>query len=63
MATLHSYGATKEVTGSCHLLEVDGVKIMIDCGMFQGEEEEKNADAFYFNPAEIDYLLVTQCAS
>jgi metallo-beta-lactamase family protein len=59
MATLHSYGATKEVTGSCHLLEVDGVKIMIDCGMFQGEEEEKNADAFYFNPAEIDYLLVT----
>ncbi len=59
MATIHSYGATKEVTGSCHLLEVDGVKIMIDCGMFQGEDEDKNAEAFYFNPADIDYLLVT----
>jgi len=59
MATLHSYGATKEVTGSCHLLEVGGIKIMIDCGMFQGQDEDKNADSFYFDPASIDYLLVT----
>jgi len=59
MATVHSYGATKEVTGSCHLLEIDGIKIMIDCGMFQGEDEEKNAEAFYFDPKDIDYLLVT----
>ncbi len=59
MATVHSYGATKEVTGSCHLLDVGGVKIMIDCGMFQGEDEDKNAEAFYFDPKEIDYLLVT----
>ena len=27
--------------------------------MFHGEDEEKNADAFYFDPKEIDYLLVT----
>ncbi len=59
MATVHSYGATKEVTGSCHLLEIDGVKIMIDCGMFQGLDESKNKDAFYFDPASVDYLLVT----
>ncbi|WP_297432006.1 MBL fold metallo-hydrolase RNA specificity domain-containing protein [Sulfurimonas sp.] len=59
MATVHSYGATKEVTGSCHLFEVGGVKIMIDCGMFQGEDEEKNSEAFYFDPKDIDYLLVT----
>jgi len=59
MATVRSYGATKEVTGSCHILKIDGVKIMIDCGMFQGEDEDKNAEAFYFNPASIDYLLVT----
>jgi len=38
MATVTSYGATGEVTGSCHVLEVNDVKIMIDCGMFQGEE-------------------------
>jgi metallo-beta-lactamase family protein len=59
MATVHSYGATKEVTGSCHLLRVNDVNIMIDCGMFQGEDEDKNAEAFYFDPATVDYLLVT----
>jgi len=41
MAIVRSYGATKEVTGSCHIFEVDGVKIMIDCGMFQGKDEDK----------------------
>jgi metallo-beta-lactamase family protein len=59
MATVRSYGATKEVTGSCHLFEVDGKKIMIDCGMFQGLDEGKNEEAFYFDAASIDYLLVT----
>ena len=59
MATVRSYGATKEVTGSCHILKIDGVRIMIDCGMFQGVDEEKNAEAFYFDPASIDYLLIT----
>lgn len=59
MATVTSYGATGEVTGSCHVLEIEGVRIMIDCGMFQGEEEEKNQRPFAFKPSEIDYLLVT----
>ncbi len=59
MAIVKSYGATKEVTGSCHVFELNGVTIMIDCGMFQGEDENKNEEAFYFDPASIDYLLVT----
>ena len=59
MASVKSYGATEEVTGSCHLLEIDGTRIMIDCGMFQGMEEELNSRPFDFNPKEIDYLLVT----
>ena len=59
MANVTSYGATKEVTGSCHVLEVDGIKVMIDCGMFQGEEENQNQNPFPFNASEIDYLLVT----
>lgn len=59
MAVVRSYGATKEVTGSCHVLEIEGVKIMIDCGMFQGVEEEKNKDSFYFDPSSIDYILIT----
>ena len=59
MATVTSYGATEEVTGSCHILEVDDIKVMIDCGMFQGEVEEQNQGPFAFKASEIDYLLVT----
>jgi len=59
MTQVKSYGATKEVTGSCHLLTINDKNIMIDCGMFQGEDEDLNERAFEFNPEEIDCLLVT----
>ena len=60
MATVISYGAAEVVTGSCHLLELEsGKRILVDCGMFQGGEEERNYDAFGFNPSEIDFLLLT----
>jgi len=59
MITVQSYGATQEVTGSCHILHIDNKKIMIDCGMFQGEEEQNNEQPFEFNPSEIDYLFIT----
>lgn len=38
-------GAAREVTGSCHLLRVNGHKLLLDCGLFQGhraESREKN---------------------
>lgn len=59
MASVKSYGATGEVTGSCHLMQLEDVNIMVDCGMFQGEEEELNAKPFAFKPSEIDYLFIT----
>lgn len=54
-------GAAGEVTGSCHLLKTQDLNILVDCGMFQGGEynEEKNFDAFPFNPADIDIMLLT----
>ena len=54
-------GASHEVTGSCYLLEINGKKIVVDCGMFQGSDfsEGKNYDAFPFNPKEIYAVLVT----
>ncbi len=60
MATITSHGAAKVVTGSCHLLDIEGgARILIDCGMFQGSEEDLNNGPFDFDPSEIDYLLVT----
>lgn len=55
------YGAAETVTGSCYLLETKNYKILIDCGMFQGDAESEilNREAFIFNPSEIDYLLLT----
>ena len=51
-------GADHEVTGSCHLLEVCGKKILVDYGMEQGINVFENAPLPYA-PAEIDYVFVT----
>lgn len=60
MATVTSYGAAQIVTGSCHLLMLEGgPSILIDCGMFQGQEEDRNFNPFGFDPTEVDYLLIT----
>jgi metallo-beta-lactamase family protein len=58
---LSFHGAAQQVTGSCHLLQVGGTRILIDCGLYQGGRElrEDNADDFGFDPASIDYLLLT----
>ena len=58
---LSFHGAAQTVTGSCHLLEACGRRILIDCGMFQGghELEEDNEAPFGFDPASIDLVLLT----
>ena len=54
-------GATRTVTGSNFLVEAAGKKFLVDCGMWQGkaELEEQNREEFEFNPAEIDFMLLT----
>src|SRR6185503_12717876 len=61
MASILFAGAAGEVTGSRHLLEINGKKILLDCGMVQGhrrEAEEKNRE-FLFKPSEVDVVILS----
>jgi metallo-beta-lactamase family protein len=55
------HGADRGVTGSCHMLEAGGLRILVDCGMFQGRRDiaRENDQPFGFAPDEIDCLLLT----
>ena len=55
---LSFFGADQCVTGSCHCLEANGKKILIDCGLQQGRDEVDNG-SLPFHAGEIDYVLVT----
>ena len=54
-------GASNGVTGSCHLITTDKYKVLLDCGQFQGgkAQEALNYEDFPFNPADIDYLILS----
>ena len=52
------FGAAKAVTGSCHCVEVNGKRILIDCGLQQGRDERDNR-VLDFAPGYIDYVIVT----
>ena len=58
---LSFHGADRGVTGSCHLIECAGHRVLIDCGPYQGSREldEENAEPFGFDPSAIDHLLLT----
>jgi len=55
------YGAAGEVTGSCYLLQVAGVKVLLDCGLIQGspKDEARNAEPFAFDPKQIDAVILS----
>ena len=60
-------GADRTVTGSCHLLEINGLKVLLDCGMYQGPREQakifnqflpdnaKSADAVILSHGHLDH--------
>ncbi len=54
-------GAAGEVTGSCYLVEGQGVRFLVDCGMFQGDRDadDKNRAKFSFQPRDIDFVILT----
>lgn len=61
MLTLTSLGGAGTVTGSKHLLENDGKRILIDCGLFQGMKNlrELNWEPLPISPASIDAVVLT----
>ncbi len=54
-------GAAREVTGSQHLLTVNGKRILLDCGLFQGHREESRQKnrSFHHDPAGLDTLVLS----
>ncbi len=61
MIKLSFHGACREVTGSCNLVEYNGKRFLVDCGIFQGERFalERNAEDFHFQPQGIEYVFLT----
>ncbi|MBI3336586.1 MBL fold metallo-hydrolase [Candidatus Peregrinibacteria bacterium] len=56
-----AHGAAREVTGTCHEIQVGKHRILLDCGLFQGarrESAQKNA-TFAFDPSTIDAVILS----
>lgn len=61
MMNIQFFGAAGEVTGSCYLVSGDGVRFLVDCGMFQGGGDalQKNLRALPFDVRSLDFVLLT----
>src|SRR5512137_763875 len=58
---IHFFGAAQTVTGSKYLLEVNGKRLLLECGFFQGRRADtftKNQN-FEFSPKSIDALILS----
>jgi metallo-beta-lactamase family protein len=58
---IHFFGATRTTTGSMFLLEVNGQRILIECGLFQGRREEsiERNRKFPFDPSQLNTVVLT----
>ena len=54
--TISFHGAARTVTGSCYEISRDPLRILVDCGLFQGSRslEALNREPFPFDPKTID---------
>jgi len=58
---IHFFGAARTTTGSMYLLEINGKKLLLECGLFQGHREEttnRNRN-FPFIPAQVDAVVLS----
>ncbi len=60
MISIEFFGAAKTVTGSNYLVKTDLGKLVVDCGMFQGEDvEHYNLEPIAYNAKDVDFALLT----
>ena len=61
MSTLKFLGATQQVTGSCYLIETSNGRVLLDCGMYQGEMRPEIIldKIFKFDPTSIDAVILS----
>ena len=54
-------GAAQTVTGSCYIIEAEGMRFAVDCGMHQGHSdiEKRNQETLAYRPAQLDFILLT----
>lgn len=57
------FGAAQTVTGSCHLVEHQNYRLLLDCGAYQGADEERNEGPFGFDPRTVDAVLISHAHS
>jgi len=58
---IHFHGAAQTVTGSQHLLEINGSRLLLECGLFQGRRSEaynRNLN-FPFDPRSVDAVILS----
>ncbi|MGD1819091.1 MAG: MBL fold metallo-hydrolase RNA specificity domain-containing protein [Pleomorphochaeta sp.] len=53
------FGAAKHVTGSCTFIKCNDINVLVDCGLPQGRDAKDMGEDFFFDPATIDYVLLT----
>src|SRR5512140_3386739 len=58
---LNFHGAAQTVTGSQHLLEINGSKLLLDCGLYQGHRDESylRNRTFAYEPATLDAVILS----
>ena len=61
MASIEFWGGVGTVTGSKYLVQADGGRVLVDCGLFQGLKElrEKNWQDPPFDPRSLNAVLIT----
>ena len=59
--TLTFHGAARQVTGSCYLVDTGANRLLLECGMFQGDDEteRQNERPFPFDPATLDAVVLS----